>query len=90
MKFAAKWAYVRGNAVLSGWIAPIMADLFFGHAADPAAARAAAAELPLSRCCQPVRPENPVLWLASAEAPVVSGSLFTTDGGLAAQTPVVP
>lgn len=29
-----------------------------------------------------------VLWLAGAEASFVSGSLFTIDGGLTAQTPI--
>ncbi len=90
MKFAAKRAHVSCNAVLPGWTAPVMADWFFCHAADPAAARAAAEELPLSRCYQPVRPEHLVLWLASAEASFVSGSLFTIDGGLPAQSPIAP
>ena len=31
-----------------------------------------------------------VLWLASEEASFVSGSLFTIDGGLTAQTPIPP
>ena len=31
-----------------------------------------------------------VMWLASDEASFVSGSLFTIDGGLTAQTPIAP
>ena len=68
-----------------------MADSSFAHAADPAAARAAAAERhPVGRLGRPEDIAGLVLWLASDEASFVSGSLFTIDGGLTAQTPITP
>ena len=82
---------IRCNAVLPGWIATAMADSSFAHAADPAAARAAAAERhPVGRLGRPEDIAGLVLWLASDEASFVSGSLFTIDGGLTAQTPIAP
>ncbi|MXW99151.1 MAG: SDR family oxidoreductase [Acidimicrobiaceae bacterium] len=82
---------IRCNAVLPGWIATPMADSSFAHAADPAAARAAAAKRhPVGRLGSPDDVAGLVLWLASADASFVSGSLFTIDGGLTAQTPIAP
>ena len=82
---------IRCNAVLPGWIETAMADSSFAHAADPAAARAAAVERhPVGRLGRPEDIAGLVLWLASAEASFVSGSLFTIDGGLTAQTPIAP
>ena len=82
---------IRCNAVLPGWIATAMADSSFAHAADPTAAReAAAARHPVGRLGRPDDIAGLVLWLASDEASFVSGSLFTIDGGLTAQTPIAP
>ena len=82
---------IRCNAVAPGWIATPMADSSFAHAADPATAReAAAARHPVGRLGRPEDIAGLVLWLASDEASFVSGSLFTIDGGLTAQTPIAP
>ena len=82
---------IRCNAVLPGWIATPMADAGFDMAADPDAARAAAVERhPMGRLGRPTDVAALVLWLASDEASFVSGSLFTIDGGLTAQTPIPP
>ena len=82
---------IRCNAVAPGWIATPMADTTFEQAADPAAARTAAVERhPVGRLGRPEDIAGLVLWLASAEASFVSGSLFTIDGGLTAQSPIVP
>ena len=82
---------IRCNAVLPGWIATPMADSVFDVAADPVAARAATVERhPVGRLGRPQDVAALVLWLASDEASFVSGSLFTIDGGLTAQTPIPP
>ena len=82
---------VRCNAVLPGWIATAMADSSFDGASDPAAARAAAVDRhPVGRLGRPTDVAGLVLWLASDEASFVSGSLFTIDGGLTAQSPIPP
>ena len=82
---------IRCNAVLPGWIATAMAESSFAGAADPAAARTAAVERhPVGRLGHPEDIAALVLWLASDEASFVSGSLFTIDGGLTAQTPIAP
>ena len=66
-----------------------MAESSFAGAADPAAARTAAVERhPVGRLGRPEDIAALVLWLASNEASFVSGSLFTIDGGLTAQTPI--
>ena len=80
---------IRCNAVLPGWIATAMADTAFDLVADPAAARATAVERhPVGRLGRPDDVAGLVLWLASDEASFVSGSLFTIDGGLTAQSPI--
>ena len=82
---------IRCNAVLPGWIATPMADTAFDLATDPAAARAAAVERhPVGRLGRPEDVAALVLWLASDESSFVSGSLFTIDGGLTAQSPIAP
>ena len=82
---------IRCNAVLPGWIATPMAESVFDLAADPAAARDAAVERhPVGRLGRPADVAALVLWLTSDEASFVSGSLFTIDGGLTAQTPIAP
>ena len=63
----------------------------FDVAADPVAARTATVERhPVGRLGRPQDVAALVLWLASDEASFVSGSLFTIDGGLTAQTPIPP
>ena len=82
---------IRCNAVLPGWIATPMADAAFEVAADPEACRVAAvARHPVGRLGRPADVAGLVLWLASDEASFVSGSLFTIDGGLTAQSPIAP
>lgn len=82
---------IRCNAVLPGWIATPMADSAFELAADPGAARAATVgRHPAGRLGRPDDVAGLVLWLASEDASFVSGSLFTIDGGLTAQTPIPP
>ena len=68
-----------------------MADSSFESAADPAAARAAAVERhPVGRLGNPTEVAGLMLRVSSDAASFVSGSLFTIDGGLTAQTPVQP
>ena len=82
---------IRCNAVAPGWIATPMADTTFELAADPAAARDAAVQRhPVGRLGRPEDVAGLVLWLASDEAAFVSGSVFTIDGALTAQTPIAP
>ena len=82
---------IRCSAVLPGWITTAMADSSFDGAADPSAARAAAVERhPVGRLGHPEDVAALVLWLASDDASFVSGSLFTIDGGLTAQSPIAP
>ncbi len=82
---------IRCNAVAPGWIATPMADTTFEQAADPTAAREAAVQRhPVGRLGHPSDIAGLVLWLASDEASFVSGSVFTIDGALTAQTPVAP
>ena len=82
---------IRCNAVAPGWIATPMADTTFEQAADPDAARTAAVERhPVGRLGRPSDIAGLVLWLASDEAAFVTGSTFTIDGGLTAQTPISP
>ena len=82
---------IRCNAVAPGWIATLMADTNFEQAADPGAARDAAVQRhPVGRLGHPQDVAGLVLWLASDEASFVSGSVFTIDGGLTAQTPIAP
>ncbi len=82
---------IRCNAVAPGWIATPMADTIFEQAADPGAARDAAVQRrPVGRLGRPEDVAGLVLWLASDEAAFVSGSVFTIDGALTAQTPIAP
>ena len=80
---------IRCNAVAPGWIATPMADTTFAGAVDPTAARSAATQRhPVGRLGRPEDVAGLVLWLASDDASFVSGSLFTIDGGLTAQSPI--
>ena len=82
---------IRCNAVAPGWIATPMADTTFEQAADPGAARDAAVQRhPVGRLGHPEDVAGLVLWLASDEASFVSGSVFTIDGALTAQSPISP
>lgn len=80
---------IRCNAVAPGWIATALADAAFDLTDDPTAARQVAIDKhPVGRLGTPDDIANIVAWLASDEAAFVSGSLFTIDGGLTAQSPI--
>ena len=80
---------VRCNAICPGWIATAMAEVAFEQSDDPPAARAGAVDRhPVGRLGSPEDVANLAAWLASDEATFVSGSLFTIDGGLTAQSPI--
>ncbi len=82
---------VRCNAISPGWITTALADAAFDLADDPAAARAAAiAKHPVGRMGQPGDVAALAVWLATDDAGFVSGSCFTIDGGLTAQSPITP
>ena len=82
---------IRSNAICPGWIATEMADAAFDLAPDPAASRAAAvARHPVGRLGLPADVAALAVWLAGEESAFVSGSLFTIDGGLTAQSPIGP
>ena len=80
---------VRCNAVRPGWIATEMAEVVFDRADDPATMRAeAVARHPLGRLGSPEDVAAMVAWLVSDDAAFVSGSMFTVDGALTAQSPI--
>ncbi len=80
---------IRCVAVSPGWIATALADAVFDLEADPAAARQAAVERhPVGRLGTPDDVAEVVSWLASPAARFISGSVFTVDGGLTAQSPI--
>ncbi len=80
---------VRCNAIRPGWIATEMAEVVFNRADDPEAMRAdAVARHPVGRLGSPDDVAALAAWLASDESAFVSGSLFTVDGGLTAQSPI--
>ncbi|MEM9464639.1 MAG: SDR family oxidoreductase [Actinomycetota bacterium] len=82
---------VRCNAISPGWIMTALADAAFDLADDPAAARAAAtAKHPVGRMGDPADIAALAVYLASTESGFVSGSCFTIDGGLTAQSPITP
>ena len=80
---------IRCNAICPGWIATALADAAFDLADDPEQARTEAIDKhPVGRLGRPDDVAGLALWLAGADAEFVSGSLFTIDGGLTAQSPI--
>ena len=82
---------VRCNAISPGWIMTALADAALDLADDPTAAREAAiGKHPVGRMGTPADVAGLAVYLASPEAAFVSGSCFTIDGGLTAQSPISP
>ncbi len=82
---------IRCNAISPGWILTALADAAFDLADDPATARAeATAKHPVGRMGTPDDVAGLAVYLASPDAAFVSGSCFTIDGGLTAQSPISP
>jgi 2-keto-3-deoxy-L-fuconate dehydrogenase len=80
---------IRCNAIAPGWIATALADAAFDLADDPTAARdTAVGQHPVGRLGLPDDVANLAVWLASEESGFASGSVFTIDGGLTAQSPI--
>ena len=80
---------IRCVAVSPGWIATALADAVFDLEADPDAARASAVERhPVGRLGTPDDVAEVVAWLVGPAASFISGSVFTVDGGLTAQSPI--
>ncbi|MEM9202113.1 MAG: SDR family oxidoreductase [Actinomycetota bacterium] len=82
---------IRCNAISPGWIMTALVDAAFELADDPVAARATAtAKHPVGRMGDPADIAGLAVYLASPESSFVSGSCFTIDGGLTAQSPITP
>jgi NAD(P)-dependent dehydrogenase (short-subunit alcohol dehydrogenase family) len=80
---------IRCNAIAPGWITTALADAAFDLADDPEASRADAVNKhPIGRLGVPEDIANLAVWLASDESTFASGSVFTVDGGLTAQSPI--
>jgi meso-butanediol dehydrogenase/(S,S)-butanediol dehydrogenase/diacetyl reductase len=80
---------IRCNSIAPGWIATALADAAFDLMEDPTAARDdAIAKHPVGRLGIPDDIANLAVWLAGPESSFVSGSVFTIDGGLTAQSPI--
>lgn len=80
---------IRCNAIAPGWIATKLADAAFDLADDPEGARTEAVRRhPVGRLGLPDDVANLAVWLASPESTFASGSVFTIDGGLTAQSPI--
>ncbi len=80
---------IRCNAIAPGWIATKLADAAFDAMDDPAGARGAAVgRHPVGRLGLPSDIASLAVWLASDESTFASGSVFTVDGGLTAQSPI--
>ena len=82
---------IRCNAIAPGWIATALADAAFDLSDNPAEARhAAVSKHPVGRLGLPSDVASLAAWLASDQASFASGSVFTLDGGLTAQSPITP
>ncbi len=80
---------IRCNAIAPGWIATALADAAFDLADDPDVARSTAVgQHPVGRLGLPDDVANLAVWLASDESQFASGSVYTIDGGLTAQSPI--
>ena len=80
---------IRCVAVAPGWIATDMATAAFALADDSEAALAEAVRgHPIGRLGQPEDVAGLVAWLIGPDAGFASGSVFTIDGGLVAQSPI--
>ena len=80
---------IRCNAIAPGWIATKLADAAFDLADDPKAARDdAVRQHPVGRLGLPADVASLAVWLASDESHFASGSVYTIDGGLTAQSPI--
>lgn len=80
---------IRCNAIAPGWVMTALADAAFDAMDDPVAARASAIERhPVGRLGVPEDVAGLAVWLASDEAAYATGSVFTIDGGLTAQSPI--
>ena len=80
---------IRCNAIAPGWIATALADAAFDLAEDPEAARSVAVgQHPVGRLGLPADVASLAVWLASDESMFASGSVYTIDGGLTAQSPI--
>jgi meso-butanediol dehydrogenase/(S,S)-butanediol dehydrogenase/diacetyl reductase len=80
---------IRCNSIAPGWIATALADAAFDLADDPDAARnEAISKHPVGRLGLPEDIANLAVWLAGPESTFASGSVFTVDGGLTAQSPI--
>jgi len=80
---------IRCNAIAPGWIATALADAAFDLADDPEAARSTAVDRhPVGRLGLPADVAGLAVWLASDESKFASGSVYTIDGGLTAQSPI--
>lgn len=82
---------VRCNAIRPGWIMTAMAEDGFALAKDPDAAMVdALARHPVGRFGAPDDIAKMVSWLASDEAPYITGECITVDGGMTAASPLNP
>ena len=82
---------IRCNSIAPGWIATALVDAVFDLSDDPEVARrAAVSRHPVGRLGRPDDVANMAVWLASDESIFASGSVFTVDGGLTAQSPIAP
>ncbi len=80
---------IRCNAIAPGWIATKLADAAFDAMDDPERARGdAVGKHPVGRLGLPSDIASLAVWLASDESTFASGSIFTIDGGLTAQSPL--
>ncbi len=76
---------IRVNCVCPGWVDTPFNDPFWGHQADPDAARRELdARIPLRRQAEPEEIAGAVLFLASPESTYITGQAIVVDGGYTA------